>query len=107
LKSAPNKKPFYPEKTVYLLQTDERITLFHKLSVPGYLVTVELYSLMGNSIPLRIPPLEVSTDGAIYIPLHTLKNQIPSGNYILHVDAFHPDADLCRQNIRLVLLQNN
>ena len=107
LKSAPKKKPFYPEKTIYLLQTDERITLFHKLSVPGYLVTVELYSLMGNSIPLRIPPLEVSTDGAIYIPLHTLKNQIPSGNYILHVDAFHPDADLCRQNIRLVLLQNN
>lgn len=107
LKTSPKPKPFYPEKIVYLLHQDEKIVLFHKLKLPGYLVTVQLFSLLGNAIPLNIPPMEVSAEGAIHIPLYNLKNQLPSGNYILHIEAFHPVADLCKQNIRLVLLQNH
>lgn len=100
----PRKKPFFLEKMVYLVQNDEYITLRHTLEKPGYVVRLSLYSMMGSNIPLNFPKLQVSDQGSILVPIHQLKNQLPSGNYILHVDAFHPDADICSQNLRLVLI---
>ncbi|MFZ9572103.1 MAG: hypothetical protein ACO3AR_07355, partial [Bacteroidia bacterium] len=79
-------------------------SLRHTLEKPGYVVRLSLYSMMGSNIPLNFPKLQVSDQGSILVPIHQLKNQLPSGNYILHVDAFHPDADICSQNLRLVLI---
>lgn len=100
----PRRKPFFLEKTIYLVQDDDYITLHHRLPKPGYAVTVSLFSMLGSAIPLNFPKLQVSDEGSLLLPLYQLKNQLPSGNYILHVDAFHPDADICRQNLRLVLI---
>ena len=105
--SQPTKKlhnAFNLSKTVYAFQTEEYITLQHQLPKSGYVVKLSLYSFMGSKITLPLPTVQVSQDGQILIPLWPLKSMLPSGNYILHVDAFHPDADICRQNLRLLLV---
>ena len=98
------KKVFELDKTVYNLPTEEYITVIHNLPKSGYVVKPSLFSMMGSRIPLNIPPTQVSQDGQLLLPLWMIKNNLPSGNYILHIDAFHPDADICRQNLRLVLV---
>jgi hypothetical protein len=76
----------------------------HQLPKAGYVVKVSLFSMMGSIVPIPIPATQVSQDGQLLIPLWEIKQTLPSGNYILHIDAFHADADICRQNLRLVLV---
>ncbi|MEK0439336.1 MAG: hypothetical protein RLZZ504_252 [Bacteroidota bacterium] len=97
-------KAFQLEKMVYQFQNDEHIVLLHQLPKAGYVVKVSLFSMMGSIVPIPIPATQVSQDGQLLIPLWEIKQTLPSGNYILHIDAFHADADICRQNLRLVLV---
>lgn len=97
-------KVFQLEKMVVHCEHEEYIALLHQLPKAGYVVKLSLFSILGSVIPLEISPTQVSQDGQLLIPLWKVKNVLPAGNYVLHVEAFHPDADICRQNLRLVLV---
>ena len=101
-----NKNPFLLQKTCYFMDPNDPIQLHHAFNKPGFIVTATLFSMQGNAIITPLQFVQVSEQGLLLIPTHKLSNIVPSGNYILHVEAFHPDADLCSQNLRLVLLQN-
>ena len=45
----------------------------------------------------------IGLEGVLPIPILS-PNAISDGNYILHIDAFHRDADLCVQNLHWVYL---
>lgn len=100
-----NQKPFSLQKNHYLINGDDPIVLIHHFSKPGFIVTATLFTMHGMAISTPCRLVQVSEKGQILIPTNEYKNLIPSGNYLLHVEAFHPDADLCSQNLRIILVQ--
>ena len=99
-------KPFQLQKTCYFMDENDPIQLQHQFQKPGFVITATLFSMQGSRIATPLKLVEVSANGVLLIPTQPLSNYIPNGNYLLHVEAFHPDADICTQNLRLVLLRN-
>jgi hypothetical protein len=99
-------KPFQLQKTCYFMDDNDPIQLQHQFQKPGFVITATLFSMQGSRIATPLKLVEVSANGVLLIPTQPLSNYIPNGNYLLHVEAFHPDADICTQNLRLVLLRN-
>ena len=99
-------KPFQLQKTCYFMDYNDPIQLQHQFQKPGFVITATLFSMQGSRIATPLKLVEVSANGVLLIPTQPLSNYIPNGNYLLHVEAFHPDADICTQNLRLVLLRN-
>ena len=100
------KKPFQLQKTCYFMDENDPIQLHHHFQKPGFVITATLFSMQGSRIITPLKLVEVSASGVLLIPTQSLSNYIPNGNYLLHIEAFHPDADICTQNLRLVLLRN-
>jgi hypothetical protein len=88
------------------MDENDPIQLQHHFQKPGFVITATLFSMQGSRLITPLKLVEVSASGVLLIPTQSLSNYIPNGNYLLHVEAFHPDADICTQNLRLVLLRN-
>lgn len=99
------KRYFQLEKTIYQFQSDDYIVVNHSLPKAGFMLNVSLFTFAGSRIPLSNNLIQVSQEGRLLIPLYALRQQLPSGNYILNIHAYHRDSDLCNQRLRLVLLQ--
>ncbi len=75
-------------------------------SKPGFIASVYLYSITGNLIAQLASNIQLPQNGKLPITLLTFKNlPLESENYLLHIDAFHPDTDICIQNLRITLVQ--
>lgn len=82
------------------------VNIEFKFSKPGFIASVYLYSIKGNLIAQLATNIQLPQNGKLPITLLTFKNlPLESENYLLHIDAFHPDADICSQNLRITLVQ--
>ena len=105
----PNKKCFGLIQPVVETQAARngegytQLMLTFHMPQPGYILTASIYNLQGGLMGIPIYHTVIGLEGVLPIPILS-PNAISDGNYILHIDAFHRDADLCVQNLHWVYL---
>ena len=82
----------------------QTLMLSFQMPQPGYVLTASIYNLHGGLMGIPIYQATIGKEGVLPIPLEISNNELSSGNYILHIDAFHREADICSQNLRWIYI---
>ena len=85
-------------------ETMQTLMLSFQMPQPGYVLTASIYNLHGGLMGIPIYQATIGKEGVLPIPLEISNNELSSGNYILHIDAFHREADICSQNLRWIYI---
>jgi hypothetical protein len=80
------------------------LMLSFQMPQPGYIVTASIYNLHGGLMGVPIYQAIISKEGVLPIPIQMSNMTLSNGNYILHIDAFHREADICTQNLRWIYM---
>jgi hypothetical protein len=80
------------------------LMLSFQMPQPGYILTASIYNMHGGLMGVPIHQAIIGKEGILPIPLEMSYHELSSGNYILHIDAFHREADICSQNLRWIYI---
>jgi len=80
------------------------LMLSFQMPQPGYILTAGIYNLHGGLMGVPIYQALIGKEGVLPIPIQMLNGTLSNGNYILHIDAFHREADICTQNLRWIYM---
>ena len=81
------------------------LMLMFQMPQPGYILTASIYNLHGGLMGVPIYQAIISKEGVLPIPITMSNVTLSNGNYILHIDAFHREADICTQNLRWIYMK--
>jgi hypothetical protein len=73
-------------------------------SQPGYIVNASIIRKDGTLIEHCIQNARMGASGSISIRPVYKDNPLPTENYILKLEAFLPNADICNQIIRFSVI---
>lgn len=82
----------------------ESLILDYSFNVAGYIINASIYNKNGFLITNCIQNYRASNEGIIHIHPHFQFKMLPTENYILKLEAFLPNVDLCREIIRFTIL---
>jgi hypothetical protein len=108
--SKTNKKCFSLLDNIVGLQSylnsenSNQLQLAFNMPQPGYIITASIYNMQGSLMGVPIFQVMIGKEGILPIPILTANGTLSEGNYIIHIDAFHRDADICTQNLRWIYL---
>lgn len=80
------------------------LQLSFNMPQPGYILTASIYNLHGGLMGVPVYQALIGEKGIISIPIQMANGALSDGNYILHIDAFHREADICSQNLRWIYI---
>jgi hypothetical protein len=108
--SKTNKKCFSLLDNIVGLQSylnsenSNQLQLAFNMPQPGYIITASIYNMQGSLMGVPIFQVMIGKEDILPIPILTANGTLSEGNYIIHIDAFHRDADICTQNLRWIYL---
>ena len=82
----------------------EFLILDYSFNKPGYIISASIYNKNGFLISNCIQNFRASNEGLINILPQFQFQTLPAENYILKLEAFLPNADICKQIIRFTIL---
>ena len=85
-------------------ETMNTLMMSFQMPQPGYVITASIYNLHGGLMGVPIYQAIISKEGVLPIPIQMSNTALSNGNYILHIDAFHREADICSQNLRWIYI---
>lgn len=91
------------KNTIHDLET---LILDYSFNEAGYIINASIYNKNGFLITNCIQNYRASNEGIIHIHPHFQFQMLPTENYILKLEAFLPNVDLCRQIIRFTILNS-
>lgn len=94
----------YPNNLIKSFDAISQTQLYYQFSKPGFIANAYLLTLQGIPLFQCLYNAYLDNNGSIPIDIIPVKPNLPQGNYILHIDAFHPDADICSQNLRVTVI---
>ena len=89
------------------LNGNELLILDYSFNKPGYILNASIYNKNGFLLSNCIQNLRISNEGFVSILPYFHFQMLPPENYILKLEAFLPNADLCKQVIRFTVLNKN
>ncbi len=102
LSQSPNKNHFLIRKNTII--GNETLILEYAFNKPGYIIKADIYNKNGIFLMNCVQNFRSSSQGFINIIPYYQFQILPQENYILKLEAFLPNADLCKQVIRFTVL---
>jgi hypothetical protein len=102
LSQSPNKNHFSIRKNTII--GNETLILDYAFNKPGYIIKADIYNKNGIFLMNSVQNFRSSSQGFINIIPYYQFQILPPENYILKLEAFLPNADLCKQVIRFTVL---
>ena len=102
LSQSPNKNHFSIRKNTII--GNETLILDYAFNKPGYIIKADIYNKNGIFLMNCVQNFRSSSQGFINIIPYYQFQILPQENYILKLEAFLPNADLCKQVIRFTVL---
>lgn len=82
----------------------EPIIVDFNLPQPGYILSASIFRKDGSLVEHCIQNNRIGANGSIAIKPFFKDNPLPTENYVLKLEAFLPNADICKQIIRFTII---
>lgn len=82
----------------------EPLIIDFTFSQPGYIMNASIFRKDGSLIEHSIQNIRIGVNGSIAIKPIYKDSPLPTENYVLKLEAFLPNADICKQIIRFSII---